>query len=159
MGKNLYNKPPGLSPILIILIACLVLLGVQYGATLLSSDPISTEAYGKITSPTTGTTTGAHVKVTVETKNLEPGQYVWLAVDKPEISLCWPKTSGIKLNTKFMTTISEEDSTGSYTLSLYVVHKTINEQWQRWLDKDMHGGLPMLPDKRRLDSVILLKRS
>ena len=153
--KNHYNKPSGVSPILIILIACLVLLGVQYGATLLSSDPISTEPYGKITSPATGSTTSTHVKVTVETKNLEPGQYVWLVVDKPGISLCWAKVQ-VKPNTKFMATISEEGSKGSYNLSLYVVHKTINDKWQEWLDKEMLNGLPMLPDNRRLDSVKLI---
>jgi hypothetical protein len=47
--KNPYNKKPRVSPILIILIACLVLVGVQY---LSSSDTeVSNAPYGKITSP------------------------------------------------------------------------------------------------------------
>ena len=155
MKKNLYNKKSRLSPILIILIACLVLLGVQYGATLLSSDSISTEPDGKITSHATGTTTATQVKVTAETKNIEPGQFVWIVVDKPGIGLCWPKRQ-VKANTPFKTSIKEEGPTGSYTLSLYSVHKTINDQWQDWLNKEMFGGLPMLPDNRRLDSVLLV---
>ena len=52
--------------------------------------------------------------------------------------------------------IKEEGPKGTYTLSLYVVHKTINDQWQDWLDKEMFGGLPMLPDKRKLDSIRLI---
>jgi hypothetical protein len=47
--KNPYNKKPRVSPILIILIACLMLVGVQY---LSSSDTeVSNAPYGKITSP------------------------------------------------------------------------------------------------------------
>ena len=155
--KNLYNKKPRVSAILIILIACLVLVGIQYSVTLLfSSDTdVSTAPYGKITSPTPGTKTGTQVSVTAETKNLEHGQYVWIVVDKPGIGMCWPKTQ-VKPNTKFMSTIHEEGKKEPYTLSLYAVHKTINDQWQDWLDDEIFGGLPMLPDNRRLDSVRLI---
>ncbi len=153
--KNPYNKKSRLSPILIILIACLFFGAIQYGSTLLSSDPISTGPYGKIIAPVAGTTTGKEISVTAETKNLEPGQYVWLVLDKPGIGLCWPKMQ-IKTNMHFKTSIKEEGTKGSYTLSLYVVHKTINDQWQEWLDNKLFGGLPMLPDKRRLDSIRLI---
>jgi hypothetical protein len=154
--KNPYNKKSRVSAILIILIACLVLIGVQYGTTLLSSsDEVSTAPYGKIITPAAGSTTGNQVSVTAETKNLEPGQYVWLVVDKPGIGLCWPKVQ-VKLNTKFMITIHEEGKKEPYTLSLYAIHKTISDQWQDWLDSEMFGGLPMLPDNRRLDSIRLI---
>ena len=43
-----------------------------------------------------------------------------------------------------------------YTLSLYIVNKTINDQWQEWLDKEMFGGLPMPPGTHRLASVKLI---
>lgn len=150
--KNPYNKRPGISPVLIILIACLMLAGVQY---ISSSDEPVTGPYGKITSPRPGTKIGTQVKVTAETKNIEPGTYVWIVVDKPGISLCWPKKQ-VKANTKFQTTISEEGKKEPYTLSLYAVHKTINDQWQNWIDAEIFGGLPVLPDKRRMDSVRLI---
>ncbi len=150
--KNPRNKKPNLSPILIIAIACLVLIGVQYLFS--SPDPV-TGPWGKIISPTAGSQTTTQVNVTAETKNLEPGQYAWLVVDKPGIGLCWPKKP-IKPNTKFKMIIHEEGKKEPYTLSLYSVHKTINDQWQEWLDAELFGGLPMLPDKRRLDSVGLI---
>ena len=102
---------------------------------------------------------GHEVKITTETRNLEHGQYVWLTVDKPDIGLCQPKISKIMQNTKFMTTIYEGGPKEPYTLSLYAVTKTVNDQWQEWVNKKMFGGLPMPPDKRRLDSVrLILKR-
>ncbi len=76
-------------------------------------------------------------------------------MDKPAIRLCWPEIQ-IKSDTKFKTMIYEEGKREPYTLSLYVVHKTINNQWQEWLDNKMHVGLPVLPDKRRLDFVKLI---
>jgi hypothetical protein len=151
--KNPYNKKPRLSPIMIILLACLILV---VAVTLFSSDPDTiTGPYGKIINPITGTTTGIEVNVTVETRNIKSGEYVWLVVDKPEINLCWPKNK-INPNTAFKTAIYEEGKKERYTLSLYMVHKTINDQWQEWLDKEMFGGLPMLPDNKRLDSVQLI---
>lgn len=114
-----------------------------------------TGAWGKIISPIAGTTTGTQVSVTVETKNLEPGQYVWLVVDKPGIGLSWSKVQ-VKSNTKFIIIIYEDGKKEPYTLSIYSVHKTINDQWQDWLDDELFGGLPMLPDSRRLDSVRLV---
>ena len=157
MKKNPYNKKPKASPIIVILVACLSLIGAIYVNKLMFPKP-GTGAWGKITSPRAGTKTSKEVNVTAETKNLGPGQYVWLVVEKPEIRLCWPKMQ-VKTNTLFKTKIFEEGSKGVYTLSLYVLPTTINNKWLRWLDEDIHGGLPMLPDKRRLDSVILLKRS
>ena len=133
---------------------CLVAF-LYFGSSLFSIKS-STDPMGKISSPVVGSSTGHEVKITAETRNLEPGQYVWMAVDKPNIGLCWPKAPRIKQNIKFLTTIYEGGPKEPYTLSLYVVTKTINDQWQEWLDRKMFGGLPMPPDKRRLDSVRLI---
>jgi hypothetical protein len=59
-------------------------------------------------------------------------------------------------DTKFRTTIYEGGSCEPYTLSLYIVNKTINDQWQEWHDKEMFGAVPMLPDRRRLVSAKLI---
>ena len=128
---------------------------LYFGSSLFSIKP-STGPMGKISSPVAGSSTGHEVKITAETENLEHGQYVWLVVDKPDIGLCWPKVSKIMQNTKFMTTIYEGGPKEPYTLSLYAVTKTVNDQWQEWVDREMFGGLPMPPDKRRLDSVRLI---
>ncbi|SDU66037.1 hypothetical protein [Desulfobacula phenolica] len=148
-------KKPKRTPVFIVIIICLVVFGVQYSTTLFSSDS-ATGPYGKIILPSTGSVTGKDVNVTGETKNLESGQYIWLAVDKPDLGLCWPKATRIKANTRFKTTIYEGGPKEPYTLSLYAVTKTVNDQWQEWLEKEMHGGVPMPPDKRRLDSVRLV---
>jgi hypothetical protein len=138
-------------PLIGTLLVCLLIAFL----TLFSSDSDPNQPYGKIISPIAGTTTSTTVSVTAETRNIEPGQYIWLVVDKPGINLCWPKIQ-IEPDTKFKTIIYEEGKKGPYTLSLYVVHKTINDQWQEWLGDEIFGGLPMLPEKRRLDSVRLI---
>ncbi len=138
-------------PLIGTLLACLLIAVL----TLFSSDPDQNQPYGKIISPIAETTTSTTVSVTVETRNIEPGQYIWLVVDKPGINLCWPKIQ-IEPGTKFKTIIYEEGKKGHYTLSLYVVHKTINDQWQKWLGNKLSGGLPMLPERSRLDAVRLI---
>jgi hypothetical protein len=138
-------------PLIGTLLVCLLIAVL----TLFSSDSDPNQPYGKITSPIAGTTTSTTVSVTAETRNIEPGQYIWLVVDKPGINLCWPKIQ-VEPDIKFKTIIYEKGKKGPYTLSLYVVHKTINDQWQEWLGDEIFGGLPMLPEKRRLDSVRLI---
>jgi len=149
--KNITYKIIALSSFATI---CIVTF-LYFSTSLFSSSPI-TGPYGKIHSPAAGSVTGKEVSVTAETRNLEPGQYVWLVVDKPDIGLCWPKGQRLASNKSFTTVIYEEGKKEPYTLSLYVVSKTINDQWQEWLDAAMHGGLSMPPDKRRLDSVKLI---
>ena len=138
-------------PLIGTLLACLLIAVL----TILSSDSDPNQPYGKIISPIAETTTSTTVSVTAETRNIEPGQYIWLVVDKPGINLCWPKIQ-IEPDTKFKTIIYKEGKKEPYTLSLYVVHKTINDQWQEWLGDEIFGGLPMLPEKRRLDTVRLI---
>lgn len=141
---------------LIIAIAMIITIGVYLvTSSKQSGGKTAPEPFGKIHSPGPGAITGKEVTVIAETKNLEPGQYIWLAVDKPGISLCWPKKQ-LHGNSKFTTTILEEGPKEPYTLSLYAVNKTINDQWQEWLDAGRLGGLPMPPDRRRLDSVRLI---
>ena len=113
---------------------------------------------GKIKSPPAGSETGKEVRVIGETKNIEPGQYIWLVVDKPEIGLCWPKMS-VKPNTKFSTTILEEGPKGDFMLSKYVLNEIIHSQWKEWQDRDMFGGVNMPPKSKRLDSIKLVLKN
>ena len=111
---------------------------------------------GAILSPAHGSTTGNKVRVQGKTENIEPGQYVWLVVDKPALELCWPKDTGIKPNCSFITTINENGPEEPYVLSLYTVNQTIHNQLADWTDQKLSGGFPMLPQSRKLDSVTLM---
>ena len=108
--------------------------------------------YGKINSPDKGTKTGGIVNVSGETKNIGVGEYIWIAVDKPGIGLCWPKVC-VKGNTKFSTTIFEEGPKGEFILSMYILNENFNQQWK---NHEILGGLHMPPDSKRIESVKLL---
>jgi len=153
LTKKTKNNPPSKQRITIIgtIIACILIAVASHFSSNIDPD----KPYGKITSPAYGTTTGQEVIISAMTRNLQPGQHVWIVVDKPEISLCWPKLQ-VQSNTKFKTSIQETGPKEPFTVSLYYVPKTINEQWEEWLDQKRVGGLPMLPDNRRLYSVRLV---
>ena len=123
----------------------------------LSSEPHPTGPWAKITFPLPGTATGTNVKITAETRNIEPGQHIWIAVDKPDLELCWPKLPRLLPNTGFSTSIFERGPNEPYRVSIYAVNKIINDQWLDWLDRKQLGGLPMPPKNRRLASVVLVK--
>ena len=138
----------------ICLIALLLLL---FTLNLYSPAPQNqTGPAGAILSPTHGSTTGNKVRVQGKTENIEPGQHVWLVVDKPALELCWPKDTGIKPNCSFITTINENGPEEPYVLSLYTVNQTIHNQLADWTDQKLSGGFPMLPQSRKLDSVTLM---
>ncbi len=141
-----------------ILIACITFLGavMLFGYVLLFSNTPTRGPWGQIKKPAHGKTTGQKVRVTGETKNIESGQYIWLAVDKSDIGLCWPKMHITESNTNFRTTVMEEGLEEPYSLSLYLVNQTIHEQWKEWLEHEIFGGLHMPPERKRLDSVRLL---
>lgn len=111
---------------------------------------------GRILSPTPGSITNYEVSVTGETFNIENGQFIWLAVDKPDLGLCWPKYLMLKPNVKFKTTIEERGPTEPYYLSLYVLNQDMHNHWHAWTKAEKMGGLPMLPKNRRLDTVRLM---
>ena len=115
----------------------------------------NTGPIGKIKTPKVGSVTQKEFKVVGETRNIESGQYIWLAVDKPGIGLCWPKVQ-IAANTKFSTSILEEGPKGSFTLSIYILNKNFHEQWKGWQDRKIFGGLHMPPKSKRLNSVKLV---
>ncbi|WP_084681226.1 hypothetical protein [Desulfospira joergensenii] len=135
---------------------CIVLF--LYSTSSLFTSSIPTVPYAKITTPSPGSITGEHVKVIGETRNIESGQYIWLAVDKPRLGLCWPKAPRLPSNTGFSTEIYEGGPEEPFTLSVYAVNKTVSDHWQDWLNKERDGGLPMPPDNRRLVSVRLIKK-
>lgn len=144
------------APVIVALIAVIITTAILF-STVESDQPSG--PYGKIISPSAGSQTGSSVYVTAETRNLPPGQHVWLAVDKPDLGLCWPKKLRIRPNTKFRATVYEGGPNEPYNISLYVLNETLHNQWTDWIDRKLMGGLPMPPENRRLDTVKLLKKT
>lgn len=142
------------TPLLIIIIVALIIIGLQYSTSIFSTGS-STDPQGKITTPADGSSTGKEVRVVGETKNINAGQYIWLAIDKPDLGLCWPKKRILR-NTRFSTTILEEGPKEAYRLSLYVLNETFHDQWKDWRDQKIFGGLHMPPESQRLDQITLL---
>jgi len=177
--KNTKQVPPGQkkpkrTPVLTLIIICLLIFALQYTTTIFSSSPQPipaniikpnpvpvilpdpTKPRGRIISPVESTETGNEVTVICETNNIEPGSYIWLAVDKPELDLCWAKAFSLPINTRIQTTIHEGGPKGLYRLSLYILNENYNAQWQDWKKHEIFGGLHMPPDAKRLSSVMLV---
>ena len=133
-----------------------MVIGIYFGYRFFSEGKADATPTGRITLPLPGSTTDKQVRVSGYTKNLPSGSdYVWLVVDKPGIGLCWPKKPQIGPNCSFATVIDENGPKESYLLSLYAVNKSMNDAFSQWFDEARFGGLPMLPESRRLDTVRL----
>lgn len=141
-------------PFLITIIFCIIMAGFIHITSSSTPGP-STNPMGKIRSPVAGSETGKEVNIVGETKNIGVGQYVWLAIDKPDLGLCWPKMHVLG-NTKFSTNILEEGPKEAYRLSLYVLNEIFHKQWKEWQDRKIFGGVHMPPESKRLDQVTLL---
>ena len=167
------QKRPKRTPIIVLIAMCLLIFGLQYSTNFFASSqpkPVNmttppqveiqtkqtTKPQGKIISPVEGTVTGNEISVICETKNIEPGSYIWLAVDKPELGLCWAKAFSLPINTRVQTTIHEGGPKEPYRISLYILNESYNTQWQDWKDHEIFGGLHMPPDSKRLASVELI---
>lgn len=111
---------------------------------------------GQITFPSDGSESSRNIKIIGNTENLPPElPYAVVAVDVPDLRLSWPKSPFIKPNTTFQISFQEGGPSGKCVVSLYVVnHDTYNKITQ-WFKEDRLGGMPLLPDRFRLDSVTL----
>jgi hypothetical protein len=111
---------------------------------------------GKITSPISDAVTNRRVTITGITENIPiDTPFVWLIVDVPSIGRCWPKKPMIQPNGSFQATIFEGGPNMGYTVSLYAVGYGLNKTIEQWLAAGTFGGLPMIPQQYRLDSVRL----
>ncbi len=107
---------------------------------------------GIITSPVpysiadrTVTLTGNTAHVPVDTP------VVWLIAGR-----CRPQKPIIQPNGTFQATVFEGGPNMDYTVSLYAVGFGHNKTIERWLDAGSFGGLPVIPQQYRLDSVRLV---
>ncbi|MCB2147610.1 MAG: hypothetical protein KQI81_14130 [Deltaproteobacteria bacterium] len=111
---------------------------------------------GKITDPLPHAITDRTVTISGYTANLPVDTpFVWLIVDVPSIGRCWPKRPMIQPNGTFQATIFEGGPNLGYTVSLYAVGYGLNKIIEQWLAAGTFGGLPMVPQQYRLDSVRL----
>ncbi len=99
---------------------------------------------GEITLPKDQTVTATKVSVSGVTRNIIPGHYIWLVVDKDKYHQCWPKIPVSTPNKQFSEDIWEGGPPEEpYTLSLYAVDKQMNDRWLAWLDRKEYNGLPL----------------
>ena len=153
-NRTIRYKRVALSSIFIPASIAIIYTGISYFNTP-SPEPIPSGPGGAILSPVQGSATGNMVRVQGKTQNIEPGKYIWLVVDKPALQPCWPKIHCSEPNTSFMTTIKENGPPEAYILSLYAVNERTHKQFTDWQKHKIFGGLPMLPENRKLDSVLL----
>jgi len=90
-----------------------------------------------------------------ETKNVDVDQYIWLAIDNPEFSKCWPKIQ-IQRNIEFNTMVLEEELKGNLRLSIYLLNEKSHRQWQEWQSKENPRGVRMPSGNKHLDFVNLI---
>ncbi|MCP4020645.1 MAG: hypothetical protein GY729_02280, partial [Desulfobacteraceae bacterium] len=131
-NRNKENKREQRSPFWAIAAIGLLIVIMHYSTTLFNPKQPS-GPWAKITTPAIGSTTGQRIKVVGESGNLQPGQFLWLAVDKPHKGLCWPKPPHLRANMKFQTTIDERGPKEAYILSLYVLNQKLHMQWRQWV--------------------------
>ena len=120
------------------------------------SSPSASGPLGKITAPLNNSKSSRTIKISGYTKNLPPDRpYVTLAVDVKGIGLCWPKKPFIHPNTQFQATFHEGGPAGTCCVSLYAVNRDLYEKIKQWFEEQRLSGMPIFPNRYRLDSVNL----
>lgn len=82
---NMFLRRLALKPLIIV--SLLLCAGVAFAAYRVYFAP-----RGVITAPAEGSSTSRIVELEGFTKNIPPEhQYIWIAIDVPDLGLCWPK--------------------------------------------------------------------
>jgi len=157
------DKPPREPPrprrpdtLTLVIYACLLVAITTAVTFLLIPDPSASDPQGIITSPKSDSDSFRSVTISGYTKNLPPDRpYVMIAVDVEKQKLCRPKKPFIKPNTRFQTTFKEEGPAGTCIVSLYAVNRDHYEKINQWFKEQKLAGIPLLPDRYRLDSISL----
>jgi len=157
------EKPPSKPPrprrpdtLTLVICACLLVAVITAATFLLIPGPSASDPQGKITYPPHKSNSDRTITISGHTKNLPPDRpYVIIAVDVEKQRLCWPKRPFIKPNTRFQTTINEGGPAGTCVVSLYAVNRDHYEKINQWFKEQRLSGIPLLPDRYRLDSISL----
>ncbi len=150
------RDPPRSHTLVLAIIACFLLVVLTISTLIRTPSPSASDPQGKITYLPQSSRSDREIKISGYTKNLPPDRpYVMIAVDVEKLSLCWPKKPFIKANTRFQTTFLEEGPAGTYVVSLYAVNRDHYEKINQWFEEQRLSGIPLLPDRYRLDSISL----
>jgi len=157
------DKPPRDPPrprrpdtLTLVIFACLLVAVTTNVTYLLTPDPSASDPQGKITYPPHKSNPDRTIKISGLAKNLPPDRpNVIIAVDVEKKRLCWPKRPFIKPDTRFQTTINEGGPVGTCVVSLYAVNRDHYEKINQWFKEQRLSGIPLLPDRYRLDSISL----
>ena len=115
--------------------------------------------WGKIISPAPGLPVPRSFKISGETGNIPDGHKLVLVVDVERLRLCWPHKPFIEPNTMFKTEFYEGGPEGEFTVSLYAMDKRYFTNIKEWFDGGIVGGIPLIPSRYLLDSVVLNVKS
>lgn len=113
---------------------------------------LSDQPMGTISFPGAGSDVDRHFQIIGETRNILPDRKIVLAVDVERLRLCWPKKPFIQPNTKFKINFYEGGPVGEFTVSMYAVSPTYIDNVTEWLDNEIFGGLPLIPNRYHLYS-------
>jgi hypothetical protein len=143
-------------PFIITVILVLVFLVVFFTTNVFNPKP-GMQVTGKIISPLNRTTIDKEIIVVGETKNVNAGQYIWLAFDNSEFRTCWPRIQ-VPGNIEFSITILEKSLKDDLRLSLYVMNEKRHKKWVEWQGTQNPRGVKLISGRNHLHYVnIILK--
>jgi len=150
------RDPPRPRTLVWVIATCLLLIASTVLFLTITPGPSASDPQGKITCPPHNSNSDRTIIISGHTKNLPPARpYVIIAVDVEKQRLCWPKRPFIKPNTRFQTTIMEEGPARTCVVSLYAVNRDHYEKINQCFEEQRFSGIPLLPDRYRLDSISL----
>lgn len=154
------NKPVGelnkKKPLIITVILFLIFFGFLVKSNVFNPEP-SIKVTGRIISPLSATTIDKELIVVCETKNVNAGQYIWLAFDKPEFRACWPLIQ-VPGNREFSAPILDRSLKDGLRLSMYVLNETRHKKWIEWQGTQKSEGVKMPMGSQHLHHInIILK--
>ena len=120
-----------------------------------TTDIQAEKPWGRIISPSPGRTVQRNFKIAGETRHIPPGYKLVLVVDVERLRLCWPHKPFIEPNTMFKTEFYEGGPAGEFKVSLYAMDERYFANIQEWFNGQIMGGVPLIPMRYLLDSVVL----
>ena len=152
-GPSFQNKKKR-TPLTIVIMVAVFIGFVQLSTTLFAPDP-EQDAWGKIILPLPDTQTGPQIAIVGETQDIPSGQHIWLVVEPVGSSKCRPQKEVLR-NTRFRTEIQAHTFTPPYAISIFVIDRTLHQEWEAWAASKAAPGLPVPSEKRRLDTIRII---
>ena len=113
---------------------------------------------GRFTSPVQGAVVPRVFELEGYTRNIPiERRFVWVAVDVPEINLCWPHRQIYRPDEPFRVKINEQGPNRTFTVSLYAIPADLHREIREWFEfgqkTGSREGFPILPEKLRFDRM------